>query len=161
LFSGIQSGNFLVSQRNIAGLFGSEINGTGSDYEDLEGEGQAESQSYYDALVEEDEEIPDFGMDAEGMAVLLGIANASLEDIPSNENVVYPHSASYKSYLNGFASAAIYDGRMQHFFNWRYRANLADEPLQDAIISYFDTWYATGSYAPTTLRGLLNFVILY
>lgn len=46
-FSGIQSGNFLVSQSNIAALFGhEEINGPGDEqYKDLEGKGQAESQS--------------------------------------------------------------------------------------------------------------------
>ena len=162
--SGIDSGNSLISQNNIAALFGHvDINDPGDDdvFEDLEAEGRAESQLYYDALVEDDEEIPDFGMDAEGMAVLLGITNASLDDIPSDENVEYPHSASYNSYLNGFASAAIYEGRMQHFFNWRSKANLTHEPLQDAIISYFDTWYATGSYAPTTLRGWFSALKTY
>ena len=58
-FSGIDSGNFLVSQNNIAALFGHvlDINEPGDEqFEDLEAEGRAESQSYYDALAEDDEE---------------------------------------------------------------------------------------------------------
>lgn len=75
-------------------------------------------------------------------------------------------SVGWQTFLNGFASRAVYDKRARHFLCWyvNFETHLS---LEDAVVQYFLQHYehvdenGLRIYSPTTLRSWLSVLVKF